>query len=307
MPGVYFGPYDERNQDYANAGNANLGNYPLGHTLIIPDGREYKYTLNDGTVEVAGNLYQSVAPVDNHTDLACDVARAVDAIVISATSGATLGAVDIYTEGTIHVDAAPGEGYAYAIARARTAGAAHAAWATNAVATMNLAAGEQVQVALTTASDVTLTRNSWHQPLLAIAPPTAGLSGVSPGVAAADRFYWQQVRGYAAIFVDGTLIVGQPVMASIGTTGRMESYKRRIRTTTVTALQASTTPHMYSFLLDHLGTTTLARLMTTVTGTFDISGPAAANAPITGQCIKVNDDGEYGLVDLALSNPQGHQ
>ena len=95
MPGTYFGPYDERNQDYANSGNANLGRFPLGHYLILPDNRKYCFTLNDGTAEVAGSLYQSVAPVAGHTNRPADVARAIDAIVVSATLVTTLAGIDI--------------------------------------------------------------------------------------------------------------------------------------------------------------------------------------------------------------------
>src|SRR3989304_3473340 len=104
MPNVFFGPMDERNQDYSNAGNANIGRWPLGHTLIVPDGREDHFALNDGTVEVAGRLYQAVAGVAGHTNIAPDVARAIDAIVISATLNTTLAGIDIYAEGTVHVN-----------------------------------------------------------------------------------------------------------------------------------------------------------------------------------------------------------
>ena len=76
MPNTYYGPHAEKYSDYANAGNANLGRWPLGHILILPDHREYRFTLNDGTVEVAGNLYQSVAPVTGHTNIAADTPRA---------------------------------------------------------------------------------------------------------------------------------------------------------------------------------------------------------------------------------------
>src|SRR3990167_11513364 len=91
MPATYFGPAGENNATYVNGGHANVGRWPLGHTLILPDGREYRFALNDGTIEVAGNLYQSVAPVGDHTNIACDVARAVDATVISRSEERRVG------------------------------------------------------------------------------------------------------------------------------------------------------------------------------------------------------------------------
>ena len=226
----YYVPYDERNQDYANSGNANLGRFRLGDYAVLPDGRKYRFALNGATVQIAGRLNQSVARVDEHENVAADVARAIDAVIISATLGATLAAIDIYAEGVAHVNDAVGEGYTYRIRRANTAGAAHAAVAASGVLTANLDAGEMVQVALTTSSEVSFTRNRFHQTIITATPPTAQLAGVSPGVAAAARFYWSQVEGYAAVLVDGTLLAGLPVQASITAAGAVENVKRRVRT-----------------------------------------------------------------------------
>ena len=301
MPRTYFGPIDERNLNYAFEGNANKGRYPMGHILILPDNREYRFALNDGTAEVAGDLYQSVVGLTGHTNRAADVARAIDAILLSATLATTAAAVDIYAEGIAHVNAAPGEGYAYRITRAMTAGAAHAAAVATGVLTVNLAPGEQVQVALTTASNITFTRNRYHQVLLTAAPPTGGLAGVSPGVAAADRFYWSQVKGYAAVLGDGTLLEGLPVMASIGTAGAVETLKRRVRTGgTVTVV--GTTAGRYP-LTDQDGAIVVGLLsdLTTSGTNIDITGGIVANAPIVGQCIKPNATGEIALIDLAIT------
>ena len=302
MPGTYFGPYNEQYSTYANAGHANLGRWPLGHTLILPDGRTYRFALNDATVEVAGNLYQSVASVTNHLDVTADVARAIGATAISATLGATAAAVDIYAEGVVHSSNDTGESYAYRIKRAMTAGAAHASAATSSVLTVNLEAGESVQVALDTTSEVTFTRNRFHQVLIHASPPTAGLAGVSPGVCAADRFYWSQVKGYAAVLASGTLLAGLPVMAGVTTNGSVESAKRRVGTGGTTALLNTATMAIL-YLLDADGTTTGYAIVTTTTGTTvskDITSGIADNAPIVGMCVKANSTTQYALVDLNI-------
>src|SRR3990167_5790305 len=102
MPGIYFGPNAEQYSTYAASPHANVGRYPLGHTLILPDGREYRFNLNDGTIEVAGNLYQSVAALTGHTNRPADVARAIGATAISANITTTVAAADIYAEGMVH-------------------------------------------------------------------------------------------------------------------------------------------------------------------------------------------------------------
>ena len=273
MPRTYFGPLDERNLNYAFEGNANKGRFPMGHILELPDHREYRFALNDGTVEVAGDLYQSVVGLTGHINRAADVARAIDAILLSATLATTAAAVDIYAEGIAHVNAAPGEGYAYRITRAMTAGAAHAAAVATGVLTVNLAPGEQVQVALTTASNISFTRNRFHQVLLTAAPPTGGLAGVSPGVAAADRFYWSQVKGYAAVLANLTLLAGLPVQPDIAVNGAVESYKRRMQiSSTGSVLTAGT--NLQNAVLDQDGTTTGLFVITSISTvtTFDITG-----------------------------------
>ena len=304
MPGVFYTSiYGEQNSTYASAGNANLGRFPLGHKLILPDGREYMFALNDGTVEVAGNVYQSVAPVANHTNRSADVARAIGAVALSATLAATAAATDIYAEGLAHINDLTGEGYSHRIARAMTSTGAHASAAASAVLTVNLAAGESVQVALTTASEMSFTRNRFHQPTLALSPPTAGLAGVSPGVAALDRFYWSQVRGMAAVLADGTLLAGLPVQLSTSIDGAVENLKRRIRTGGATLVVL--TSHFVAPLTDQDGTTTGAFLYlgtASATTGYDITGPIAVNSVLVGVCVKANADTEFALIELHLPN-----
>mgnify|MGYP001563493149 CR=1 FL=1 len=302
MPRTFYGPYDERNQNYANAGNANLGRWPLGTRLVLPDEREYKFVLNDGTVEIAGNLYQAVAAVADHTNRPVDVARAIDAVLLSATLTGTAAAVDIYAEGLAHGNDEVGEGYSYRIRRANTVGAAHASAVASGVLTVNLDANEMIQVALTTASEITFTRNRYHQVLITAAPPTGLVAGVSPGVAALDRYYWSQTKGYAAVLANLTLLAGKPVQADIAVAGAVESVKRRVRsggTVTVVALTVGVAP-----LTDQDGTAVLQMLsqVTVTTGVnVDITGGIAINSPQVGLCVKANASTEFALIDLNIN------
>ena len=159
-----------------------------------------------------------------------------------------------------------------------------------------------MQVALTTASDTTFTRNRYHQVLLHPSPPTGNLAGVSPGVAAANRFYWSQIKGYAAVLADGTLLEGLPVMASITTDGSVESVKRRVRTGGAT-VAATGAAQAFARLVDQDGTTTdyfIGVTSALVTGTIDISGPIAINAPVVGICVKANATTDEALIDLKI-------
>ncbi len=302
MPGTFFGPHSEQYSDYAAEGNANLGRFPLGHTLILPDGREYHFTLNDGTVEVAGSLYQSTAGVGGHFDDLCDVARAIGAIAISATLTATAAAVDIYSEGIVHTNDDTGQGYSHRIRRAFTEGEAHAAAASTGVLTVALESGESVQVALTTASRVTFTRNRYHAATIHESPPSAALTGVSPGVAAANRFYWSQVRGYAAVLADLTLLEGLPVQASIALNGAVENVKRRVQmSSTGSVLTAGTALGANLFDQDGSVVGLFAAVSASVTTVYDISGGISVNAPPVGTCVQANASTDLALIDLRIT------
>lgn len=212
MPRTFYSQFGENNSTYASSRGAATtganGRFEAGSKLVLPDEREYRFTLNDGTAEVAANLYQSALPITNHRNVVADVARAIGATAISATLGATAAAVDLYAEGYVHVNDAVGEGYNHRIKRANSSAEAHAAVAASGVITVNLVASETVQVALTTASEVTFSHNRFRVVLIHDSPPTASLVGVSPGVAAADRWYWSQVKGEAAVLTQGTLVIG---------------------------------------------------------------------------------------------------
>ena len=302
MPRTYFGPYDERNQDYANSGNVNIGRWPMGTRLILPDEREYRFALNDGTVEIAGNLYQAVAAVANHTNRPVDVARAIDALLLSATLTGTAAAVDIYAEGAAHSNDEVGEGYSYRIRRANTEGAAHAAAVASGVLTVNFDAGEMLQVALTTVSEVTFTRNRYHRVLITAAPPTALVAGVSPGVAALDRYYWSQTKGYAAVLANLTLLAGLPVQPATGIAGSVESVKRRLQVVSTGSVLTASTQYAAN-VVDQDGTTTGLALVTSVSTVtlVDATGGIANNAPPVGMCVKANASTEFALIDLNIN------
>ena len=309
MPRTFYGPYDERNQNYANAGNANLGRWPMGTRLVLPDEREYRFVLNDGTVEIAGNLYQAVAAVANHTNRPVDVARAIDVVLASATLTGTAAAVDIYAEGMVHSNEAVGEAYAYRIRRANTVGAANAAAVASGVLTVNFDAGEMIQVALDTTSFLTFTRNRYHQVLITAAPPTGLISGVSPGVAALDRYYWSQTKGYAAVLANLTLLAGLPVQADIAVAGAVENVKRRVRTGGTTV--ALVTTGLWGISLTNQDGTTVGAALSifalssvasaAVPATYEINAGIAYNSPPVGMCVKANASTEFALIDLNIN------
>ena len=219
MARTYYGPFNEQYNDYATPRDGNAGRFPAGSKLVLPDERAYRFTENDGTPEVAATLYQSALPIANATDQGVNVATAAGATSLSATLGGTSAIADLYAEGTVHSSNAAGEGYAYRIRRAVTTGQGHAAVSSSAVITVNLEPSETLQVALTTASKLTFTHNRFRVVLIHDSPPTASLVGISPGIAAANRWYWSQTEGDAPVVTEGTLVIGDLCVPTATTAG----------------------------------------------------------------------------------------
>lgn len=188
--------------------------WPLGQELMLPDGRLFKYTLNDAVAEAAGSVYQSALPIANHLNVTCNVARAAGAVQISATLGATAAAVDLYAEGYVNVNDQDGVGHMYKVQRAYAAGDGHAYVSSAGVITVNLAPRDSVQVALTTSSQITLIPHESSTVIIHPSPPTAGLNGVAVVAAAASAYYWAQVRGMCSVLTQGTLVIGDHCVVS---------------------------------------------------------------------------------------------
>lgn len=209
MPGIYYGRYGEQHQSYTTPDGGNAGRWPLGHNLVLPDGRVYCFTYNAATADVAGNLYQGALPIANHNNRQFATAEAVGSTVVDLDVGATAGARDLYMEGYVHTNDAAGEGYAYRIRRAFALGDAHAAIAGSDSIDVNLTDGESILVALTAAtSEGTYTHNRFRNVLIHDSPPTAQLAGVAAIATGAARWGWYQVQGPAAVLTQGIVVIG---------------------------------------------------------------------------------------------------
>lgn len=187
----------------------------VGTIRTLDDGRVFVYAEAAGVALVAGNLLQSAAPVANHLNIAVAAAAAVDATEVTVTLGATLAAANDYQDGFLHVNDAVGEGHLYKIKSHPAAASA---------ASLVIQLYDKIRVALTTASEVTLTKHPCKDVIQCPTTLTSTPIGVAPMVITADNFFWMQVKGPAAVLTDGTVVVGETVVASNGTAGAVEDF-----------------------------------------------------------------------------------
>jgi hypothetical protein len=177
--------------------------HPLGTRIESQDGRVFRY-VKAGAALVAGTCVQSPAIVPNHlANTPPIVAAGAKSFVY--TPGATLGAADLYADGLMQVDTAPGPGYSYTVD-------GHAAFASGTAFTLNLK--DPLQVAISATSRVGLMQNKYKGVIqMPITTATGVLVGVSTYVIASGEWGWIQTWGLCSVLTAGTPALGAIVMA----------------------------------------------------------------------------------------------
>lgn len=191
--------------------------HPLGTLGMLRDGRLFRYCQSGGADLVPGNLIQKAAVTTAH------LANTPPAVAIGATSftyapGAATGAANLYAEGYLNVDTAPGNGYAYNVS-------GHAAIGSSTAFTLNLDPDDPIVVALTTSSRVGLHTHLYKN---VIATPTTAITGpvVGGSVSAipTTQYGWIQTRGPFSALIDGTPAVTSQLLSGVTTAGAVRVW-----------------------------------------------------------------------------------
>ena len=188
------------------------GQFPAGTLGVTQDGRWFAYARNGAATLVPGNVIAGPAPVTNHVNnTATATAAAVNTVTF--TQGATAVTQNQYKDGYLSVSVTPGAGYLYGISdHNAVASATSYAWP--------LAPGETVQVALTTTSRLDLIANPYRGVIQCPATTlTSQPVGVAVSAPTSGQWCWIQVKGTANVLTEGTVIIGEPVVAPTGTAG----------------------------------------------------------------------------------------
>jgi len=205
--------------------------HPLGTRAVTRDGRVFRYCQMGAADAVAGDLYQSAAPIPNHLALTAPVV-AIGATSFSCTPGATGGAANLYSEGYLQVDTTPGNGYIYKIL-------GHAAITASVAFTLNLVPEDAIQIALTASSRIGLLHNPYKNVILPPTTQTATVVGVAPCIITATQYGWLQTWGIASVLINGTPAITAPVVNSGTTTGAVDKW-----TTAAADVAVQTIGHM---------------------------------------------------------------
>lgn len=205
-----FGPEGEQYNQYDGTRRTNQ-RWPFGTQLIQQDGRKFRFVLAGSSALVIGDCLTHAGNVANHVDLTSAIV-ALNARILTGTSGATAGTADQYYQGYAQVSVTPGGGDVYLLRD-------HDAWSSSGTYSVNLAAGHAVRTALTATSRVDLLKNPYD----GVIQYPASIAGHCVGVAvediAASDFGWIQTHGECSILTAGTVVIGANVVADTATAG----------------------------------------------------------------------------------------
>jgi hypothetical protein len=174
----------------------------IGTLRITQDGRKFRYARNGAVALAVGNTLSGAAIAANVMNQAMPAAVAVG----KKTSGYTAGgavtyAQDYFAEGSLMINDAAGEGYAYQLIGSSAVAAGTA---------ITLQLDEGIRVALTTSSEGTLCHNPWMA-VITQATEESFPAGVSMGVVAISAYCWVQTGGLAIVLHADTAAVGSMI------------------------------------------------------------------------------------------------
>jgi len=206
------GTFVEQSPKFFNQGlfaQSAIQQHPLGTVRALLDGRCYQYAEAGGTALAAGKVNQCVAPDAEFNNEVIAAAAAAGDRRIQLTPGSSTAVQNLFADGYLIINDVDGEGHLYKVKSHLAVTSATAFW-------LNIY--DAIRVALTTSSEWTLTVNQQKHLIIGPTTLTGIVAGVSPIVVTADYFFWNQVRGPAAVLTHDTLVIGDNVVASMQNT-----------------------------------------------------------------------------------------
>ena len=197
----------------------------IGARMVLPDGSEFVYAYSGEAITAGKVTMQAQTASDHIKDLAVASAASAGATQVVLTNGGSTAVtasssytgtgttVGDYEDGYLFINDVDGEGQMWSIKN-------HSAAATGASLTINLHDTDKVATALTTSSQAGILKNPqngvevWD---------VNDIDGIAAGVPRADvtanYYFWNQVKGLAAVLTNGTVVLGKNVMTGSTTDG----------------------------------------------------------------------------------------
>lgn len=181
---------------------SSTAKHALGDKCMVGE-RVFHYCKNGSVALADGKIVQSSAPVANYLNKPVAANVSVGATRVSFTPGATACTANQFANGYLHCNDVAPEGTIYKIKSHLACAGSVAMW---------VELYDPVWKAMTTSSEVTLTKSPWDEVIIA---PNGGLTAPIVGVplidVTASYYFWAQTWGPAPVLTQGTIVIGQPV------------------------------------------------------------------------------------------------
>ena len=194
--------------------------YPLGTKLVYGE-RIYKYMRMGAVAGVAGNLYQDVVPLAGHIDEVIGT-HAIGATAIDFTPAVAVTddlTADELQDGYFWPNDEAGEGGIYKIR-------SHPAITGAVLGVLTLI--DPLAAAIVAAGTGTVLHAPGRSVIIHPSPPTAPIFGVAMRAFTAAYYGWAQTWGPGVGLVDGTVVIGESVVASDAVDGAVEPADQAI-------------------------------------------------------------------------------
>jgi len=184
----------------------------LGTRWDLADGRKFIYAKNGAVALLAGVAVQAEAPDAAHDELTISYTTAVKAATdVIITLGASAVLANAYAEGYLRLNKGTLQGGLYKIK-------SHAANAGSLALTLKLY--DELRVTLTD-EEGSLVKHPCKDVIVHPAPNTTVIVGVTLCAVTANYYAWLQVKGPAAVLMEGTPVIGQGLKPSATTDGAL--------------------------------------------------------------------------------------
>ena len=193
--------------------------YPVGSVMTLGDGRQARRIFSGAALTVGKVLMAPVVIPLHDADLVI-AAAAVDAFKVTVTLGSTLATINQYQGGKLFFNDLEEEGHTYQIK-------SHPAVASGAAFVLKL--DEPLVTAITATQQVGLIASPYMNVEIWDADDVDGEVVGVPGIDIADNTYgWAVTKGHQAVFMDGVIVAGFPVVASEDVDGAVVALIRDV-------------------------------------------------------------------------------
>ncbi len=200
FPNIIYGVEAEAFNSYTREGP------PVGHKMVIEDGRTFRFAEAAGSALVVGSLNQGAVPSANFETEAIGTHAAGVTVLTEVGASTGNGAIGLFKYGWIWTD----DTTQLPLMRIKDNTLISEAADTGTITLFN-----PTPAAITVNSTVSYVKNVWRDVIIHDSPNTAVLTGVCKLALAANEYGWLQTAGPCSVLYDssGTAVagIGDPV------------------------------------------------------------------------------------------------